>query len=88
MKICFFGTYDRTYTSNRLFLQGLEANNIPVVEINAHTQVTDLLTANDMSWIHLFKRFSKKFRIISETIKKRKELQTADVIYVGYPGHV
>jgi glycosyltransferase involved in cell wall biosynthesis len=88
MKVCFFGTYDRTYTSNRLFLQGLEANNIPVVEINAHTKVTALLTSQDMSWIQLLKRFSKKFRIISETIKKRKELKTVDAIYVGYPGHV
>jgi glycosyltransferase involved in cell wall biosynthesis len=88
MRIGFFGTYDKTYTSNQFFLQGLEANNISVVEINAHTKVTALLTAKDMSWMQLIKRFSKKFRIITETIRKRKELKTVDVIYVGYPGHV
>lgn len=88
MKICFFGTYDRTYTSNKFFLQGLRENNVSVLEINAHTEVTKLTTTAEMSWLQIIKRIFKKYRIVTEVIKHRKALKKVDVIYVGYPGHV
>lgn len=88
MKICYFGTYDRTYSSNRLILQGLRENNVPVVEINAHTKVTELNSAAHMSWGQILKRIFGKYRIISEFAKNYNEFKKTDVIYVGYPGHV
>ncbi len=87
MKVCFFGTYDRTYSSNRLILQGLRENNVPVVEINAHTKVTLLDSASDMTWYHIIRRVFKKFKIFAETFKNIKGVRECDVIYVGYPGH-
>lgn len=88
MKICFFGTYDRTYSSNRLILQGLRENNVPVVEINAHTKVTLLNSQAHMSWKQILKRIIKKYKIFSEFAKNYMEFIKTDVIYVGYPGHV
>ena len=88
MNICYFGTYDKTYTSNKFFLQALKENNVSVLEINAHTEVTKLTTTSEMSWLQIIKRMLRKYRIFSEIIKHCKELKNVDVIYVGYPGHV
>lgn len=88
MNICYFGTYDKTYTSNKFFLQALKENNISVLEINAHTEVTKLTTTAEMSWWQIIKRLLRKYRVFSEIIKHRRELKNIDVIYVGYPGHV
>lgn len=88
MKVCFFGTYDRTYSSNRLILQGLRENNVPVVEVNAHTKVTELNSTAHMSWSQILKRILNKYRIFSEFAKNYTEFRKTDVIYVGYPGHV
>lgn len=32
MKVCYFGTYDPTYTRNRLMIQGLKENGVEVIE--------------------------------------------------------
>lgn len=88
MNICYFGTYDNTYTSNKMILQGLKENNISVLEINAHIKVTKLTTNEEMSWNQILKRIVKKYRIITEIIKNLSEFRKTDVIYVGYPGHV
>ena len=64
MNICYFGTYDNTYTSNKMILKGFAENNIDVVEINAHTKVTKLTTIQEMSFFEIIKRILRKFRII------------------------
>lgn len=86
-KICFFGTYDKTYTSNRLVLQGLRANGIDVVEVNAHIKVTTMNKKSEITWWKLFLRVIKKYRLVIETIKHARGIASCDVIYVGYPGH-
>src|SRR3989344_8198955 len=86
--ICFFGSYDRDYTSNRMILGGLKENGVKVLEVNANTKVTKLTTKEEMSWSSILGRIVKKYRIISEVWKNRKELRKVDAIYVGYPGHV
>lgn len=87
LSICFFGTYDRDYTSNRLILQGFRENDVEVVEINAHTPVTRLDTKSEMSVIKLIGRVFKKYRIGSEIFKHFSAFKKVDAIYVGYPGH-
>lgn len=88
MKICFFGTYDNTYTSNKMILKGFSENNIDVVEINAHIKVTKLTTTQEMSLVQILKRILRKYKIVIEIIKNFNSFLKTDVIYVGYPGHV
>lgn len=88
MRICFFGTYDRTYTSNLMILKGLKENGVSVVEVNAHIKVTKLTTKDEMSLVQVLKRVLRKYRIVNETYKNWKQIKKCDVIYVGYPGHV
>ncbi len=85
--ICMFGTYDPTYTSNKLTIAGLRDNGARVVEVNAAVTVTTLNKKQEMGWLQLAKRVLRKYRIVSEIIKHRKGIAASDVIYVGYPGH-
>lgn len=88
LQVCFFGTYDNTYTSNKMVLQGLRDNDVDVIEVNAHTRVTRLDKKEEMNWMNLITRVVKKIRIFSEIIKNWQPLKKCDAIYVGYPGHV
>lgn len=87
LTVCFFGTYDRDYTSNKLILRGLHENNGKVVEVNAHTPVTRLDKKEEMNIFNLVGRVLKKYRLFSEIAKHWQEIKASDVIYVGYPGH-
>ena len=86
--ICFFGTYDRTYTSNKLMLDAFAKINVKVIEVNAEIKITRLDTKKEMNWFNLAKRVLNKFSIIWAIIKKWNEIKKCDVIYVGYPGHL
>src|SRR3989344_940736 len=85
--ICFFGTYDRNFTSNKLILDGLKALDIPVLEVNYEIKVTRLDKKEDLSWVKLLKRIVVKYGIIRAIIKNWKNIKKTDAIYVGYPGH-
>lgn len=87
MTICFFGTYDREYTSNKLILAGLKLNGAKILEVNAHTAVTRLDKPEDMTWWHMIRRILQKYRIIPVSLQHWKDIQASDAIYVGYPGH-
>ena len=73
--VCFFGTYDKTYTSNRLVLAGLRANGVTVYEVNAAIKVTTLTKKSEMTFGMLLMRTLKKYRLLSEVIKHHKEIQ-------------
>ncbi len=88
LTICFFGTYDNTYTSNKMVLQGLKDNGVKVVEVNSHTKVTRLDKKAEMNWLNLLARVFSKVKIIQEIIKYWSAIKQSDAIYVGYPGHV
>lgn len=87
LHICFFGTYDQTYTSNMLTLTGLRANGAKITEVNAHIKVTVLNQKDQMGWWPLLKRIFKKYRILKVIAQNWSVFPTVDVIYVGYPGH-
>lgn len=88
LKICFFGTYDKTYTSNQIVLKGLEENNFPVVEVNSEVKLTKLDQKEHMGWLQIMVRILKKYRILVEIFKNLDALKQCEVIYVGFPGHV
>ncbi len=85
--ICFFGTYDRTFTSNKLILLGFGKIGVKVLQVNYEVKVTRLDTKDEMSWIKLLKRILVKYGIFKEIIKNWNEIKKTDAIYVGYPGH-
>lgn len=87
MKICFFGAYDKNFTSNQIVLKGLRQVGVDVVEVNSHTPLTKLDQKNQMSTFELVKRVLRKRKIVSEIIRHWTDLKTCDFIYVGFPGH-
>lgn len=87
MKICFFGAYDRNFTSNLIVLRGLKLNGAMITEVNAHVPLTKLVAKEDISFMQLVKRIFKKWKIIAEIIRHWKDLRTCEWIYVGFPGH-
>ncbi len=87
LTVCFFGSYDRTFTSNIIVQKGLRMEGIRVVEVMHQVGVTDMNKPEHMGLVPLLKRVVKKAAIISEIVRHRRELQESDVIYVGYPGH-
>lgn len=88
LKICFFGTYDKSFTSNRIVLEGLRMNNVEVLEINSEVKLTQLDREIDMTWFQFIKRIFKKYRIVVEILKNIKALKECSALYVGYPGHI
>ncbi|MBI2621969.1 MAG: glycosyltransferase [Candidatus Levybacteria bacterium] len=87
IKICFFGTYDREYTANKIVLQGLLENNIPVLEVNSEIKLTRLDSQKDITWLALIKRILRKYKIFFEIFKNLDKFKKTDVIYVAFPGH-
>lgn len=87
LTLCYYGTYDREYTSNKLIMAGLRENGVIIKEVNAHIPVTRLDKPTDMSWWHLLRRIIQKYQIIPTTIKHWQDIKASDAIYVGYPGH-
>lgn len=88
MNICYFGTYDKNYTSNKMILKGLSENKISVLEINASIAVTNLTTTKEMSFLRIIFRVLRKYRIVIEIFRNFRKFLKTEVIYVGYPGHV
>lgn len=86
--VCFFGTYDKNFTSNKIVNKGLVQAGVEVVAVNAHTPVTKLNSEGDASAFQFLFRVLRKYRIFVEIIKNIKGIRKSDIIYVGYPGHV
>lgn len=86
--VCFFGSYDRNFTSNKIIYNGLIKNGAEVVIVNSHTPVTRLDSEKDASFFNFVRRILRKYKIITEVIKNIGGIKRSDVIYVGYPGHV
>ncbi len=88
LTVCFFGSYDRNFTSNKIIYTGLTENGAEVVIVNSHTPVTRLDSEKDATFFHLIRRTLRKYRIVTEILKNLDGIRRSDVIYVGYPGHI
>lgn len=88
LTICFFGSYDRNFTSNKIIYTGAVENGAEVVVVNSHTPVTRLDSEKDATFFHLIRRTLRKYKIVIEIFKNLEGIKKSDVIYVGYPGHV
>src|SRR3989338_8515950 len=87
MKVCFFGTYDKNYTANKIVYQGLLENHVDVLEVNSEVKLTALIKKEDLNVLFLLGRIFKKYRIFAQIVKNWDKLKSADAIYVAYPGH-
>lgn len=88
MKICFFGTYDKKYSSNKIILDGFKRNNVQVVEVNNDVRITALNSSKHLAIFALIKRILVKLSLIPLIIRNFKRIRKCDAIYVGYPGHI
>lgn len=87
LTVCFFGAYDKTYTSNLIVMHGLKENGVEIVEVNSNIKVTRLDSKKDMGWWPLIKRIIRKYKLIPEIFQHLDDIGKSDVIYIGYPGH-
>ncbi|MDP3941681.1 MAG: glycosyltransferase, partial [bacterium] len=87
MKVCFFGTFDKQYSSNKIILDGLHSAGVEVLEINVNTRITSLNKPKDLGLSVLLQRVINKFKLIPLVVAHYKRIKTCDVIFVGYPGH-
>lgn len=87
MNICFFGNYDRNYSSNQIFLRGFAQVGAKVTEVGINTPITPLISDNQTGLAMTCKRILGKLTIIPKVIEKLSDISKTDVIFVGYPGH-
>lgn len=88
MKITFFGTYDKKYSSNKIILDGFKRNKVKVTEVNNDVRITALNDSKHLGVLSLVKRILVKFSLIALTIKNLKQIKNSEAIYIGYPGHI
>ena len=87
LTVCFFGSYDETFTSNIIVKKGLQKAGIRVVEVMHQVPVSELNKPEHIGILPMIKRLLRKTAIISVIVKNHHLLRETDVIYVGYPGH-
>jgi len=71
MRVCYFGTYDSTYTRNRLMIQGLRENGVEVVECRTPQSSNKL----------------KKYKELIKRHQQIKKEGNYDVMVIGFAGH-
>ena len=87
MKVCYFGTYEQNYPRNRIIINGLEKNNVEVVE--CHVPLWELTEdkggkfSKDLSLLKLcFQMLWSYLRLIIKYLR----VGDYDVMIVGYIG--
>lgn len=87
MKACFFGTYDKEYTRNRIFFKGLKKNNVEVIECNFPYPQVEGEVKGKIGFILYFSKLF--FRQMNSYIKLFfaffSKCRNCDVILVAYP---
>lgn len=88
--ICYFGAYDKSYSRNKIIIEGLIKNNIKVLECNVDkVQFSSTSKYSFYKYIALLPfsfiyRYFKLITIGNNLLSK----ETCKVIFVGYPGHM
>jgi len=85
MKICYFGTYERNYSRNRIVIKGLRYNGVEVIECNEDPwKIEHKLSLSKIQKTKIFINFFKSYiKLILKYLKNRPY----DFIFVGYLGH-
>lgn len=83
MKVCYFGTYEKNYSRNVIFIKALKLSNNEVITINEEVKESD-----SKRYGNLLSLFFLSFKFIFAYIKlffKSIRLKNIDVVIFGYP---
>jgi len=88
MRVCYFGTYRKNYSRNRIMIDGLKTTGIDVIEchetlwfdIDDRIQIFSGGWKNPSFWLRVIKTYSR-------LIYKYFKIKNYDIMIVGYPGH-
>ncbi|MCK5475594.1 MAG: glycosyltransferase [Candidatus Pacebacteria bacterium] len=90
MKVCFFGTYEKDFPSNRIVIKGLKKNNIDVIE--CHIPLWEKYRNKHGSFLKLSSMFKLAVGLISAYIRLGlmffSKCRNVDVFIVGYIGQL
>lgn len=88
MTVCYFGTYLRDYSRNRIIIEGLKSNDVEIKECHAD------LWSNTKERLKEFSGLARKLILLRRLlfcyillIKRYRQVGDYDVMFVGYTGH-
>jgi len=88
MIVCYFGTYLRDYSRNRIIIEGLKMNDVEIKECHAE------LWSNTKERLKEFTGLTRKLILLKRLfscyvllIKRYHQVGDYDVMFVGYTGH-
>ena len=88
MIVCYFGTYLRDYSRNRIIIEGLKRNDVEIKECHAELWSNTKERLNEFSGLTrkliLLKRLLSCYVLL---IKRHRHVGDYDVMFVGYTGH-
>ena len=87
LRVCYFGTYRKNYSRNRIMIEGLLQNGVDVVEchetlwrgIGDRIQITGGGWLNPRFWIRVLQAYL-------QLLRKYYKIGEYDVMVIGYPG--
>src|SRR3990167_6337471 len=85
MKICFFGSYDRSYSRNQILLKGLKKTDIEVNEVHLDLPKLNIDKPEHLGLGLMIKRLFRKFRLIPITLLNIKKIKKSDYIFAATP---
>lgn len=88
MKICFFGTYDRNYSRNKILLTGLERLGVSVVEVHTQLEQTKLNSEKHVGIVAVIHRLLRKASFLPVVLSHLSDIRRSDIIFCAYPGHL
>ncbi len=85
MKICYFGTYEKNYSRNRVIISGLKKNNTKIIECNEDPWKSEhKVNLGVIKKIKILSNFLISYiKLFFKYLKNRPY----DIIFVGYLGH-
>ena len=90
MKVCFFGTYEKDFPSNRIIIKGLKRNGIDVVE--CHISLWEKHRNKHGNFLKLFSMLKLTVDLISAYVRLGlmffSKCKNVDVFIIGYIGQL
>ncbi|MBW6440680.1 glycosyltransferase [Patescibacteria group bacterium] len=90
MKVCFFGTYEKNYSSNRIIIKGLRKNNIDITE--CHEPLWEKYRNKSGKFLKIFSLLKLGFGMVWAYLmlffRFQKNCKKNDVVIVGYIGQL
>lgn len=86
MQVCYFGTYERDYSRNEIFINALREVGIEVITINEEVREKDAKRYGSI--IRLFFLSIRFFLAYLKLFFKLIRISKNDPIFIGYPSHI